>query len=168
MTDDTSRPGGDSTQIYLKLRNQLLTLNPQEVEIKPTPEHPNAWGCLMEFILAKSVVTLAAIVDGTASLYFSTGGGILGSGNHNSVGDAARGMVNEAEAILKYTGLTHVFPLPAEGHIRFYILTHAGIFTTECSETILSIRKHRLSKFFMAGQHLITQIRLVSEKKANT
>lgn len=167
MTAEESQSTGDSAQIYLKLRNQLLTLDPLQVEIKPTPEHPNAWGCLMEFILSKSVVTLAAIVDGTASLYFSTGGGILGSGNHNTVGDAARGMVNEAEAILKYTESAHEFPLPVEGYIRFYILTHTGIFTTECSETALSIPKHRLSKFFTAGQHLIAQIRLVSEKKAN-
>jgi hypothetical protein len=167
MTSDSSRPIDDSAQIYIKLRTQLLTLDPQQVEIKPTPEHPNAWACLMEFILTKSVVTLAAIIDGTASLYFSTGGGILGSGNHNTVGDAARGMVSEAEAILKYTELTHEFPLPVEGHIRFYILTHAGVFTTESPETALSIRKHRLSKFFMAGQYLITQIKLVSEKKAN-
>ncbi len=167
MTGEASQSVGDSAQIYLKLRNQLLTLDPQQVEIKPTPEHPNAWACLMEFILSKSVVTLAAIVDGTASLYFSTGGGILGSGNHNSVGDAAREMVSEAEAVLKYTESTRDFPLPVEGYIRFYILTHTGIFTTECSETALSIRKHRLSKFFTAGQHLITQIKLVSEKKAN-
>jgi hypothetical protein len=167
MTGEATRSPDDSIQIYLKLRNQLLTLDPQQVEIKPTPEHPNAWGCLMEFILSKTAVTLAAIVDGTASLYFSTGGGILGSGNHNTVGDAARGMVSEAEAILKYTESTREFPLPTEGHIRFYILTHTGIFTTECSETALSIRKHRLSKFFTAGQYLITQIKLVSEKKAN-
>lgn len=167
MNAESSRPVGDSTQIYLKLRNQLLTLNPQQVDIKPTPEHPNAWGCLMEFILSKSVVTLAAIVDGTASLYFSTGGGILGSGNHNEVGTAARGMVTEAEAILKFTEPASEYLLPAEGHIRFYILTYDGNFTTECSETAISIRKHRLSNLFMAGQDLITQIKLASEMKTN-
>ena len=167
MTTEASRPAGDNLQIYHALRNQLLSLNPQDVEITPTPDLPNAWGCLMEFILLKSVVTLAAIVDGTASLYFSTGGGILGSGNHNAVGDAAREMVSEAEAALAFTEPVSVFPLPSEGHIRFYILTHAGIYTKECPETALSIRKHKLSKLFSAGQNLITQIKLVSEKKAN-
>jgi hypothetical protein len=166
MTSKGLRSAGDSKQIYLTLRNQLLTLNPRDVDITPTAEHPHAWACLMEFILSKSVVTLAAIIDGTASLYFSTGGGILGSGNHPTVGSAAKTMVSEAEAALAYTQQAQDYPLPTEGLIRFYILTHAGIFTAESPETSLSIRKHQLSGLFTAGENLITQIRLVSEKKA--
>jgi hypothetical protein len=166
MPLDPLPPVDDNAQIYQKLRNQLLNLDPEQVNITPTPEFPNAWACLMEFILSNSVVTLAAVVDGTASIYFSSGGGILGSGNHNPVGEAARKMVSVAETVLDIMEPAGDFPLPAKGSIRFFVLTHDGVFTAECPETEIVIRKHKLSGLYTAGENLITQIRLVSDKKA--
>src|SRR5260221_1759958 len=39
---------------------------------------------LMETAYPKAVATLACFADGTTSLYFSTGGGMLGAGQHES------------------------------------------------------------------------------------
>jgi hypothetical protein len=166
MTPDIPKPSDDKTQIFHALRNKLLTMDPQEVSIEATPEHPNVWGVLMEFIISKTVVSLAALVDGTSSLYSSTGSGILGSGNHPRVGEAAREMVAAAETALESTRPAELYPFPKKGTIRFYLLTHHGIHTVECAEMELTVRKNSLSKLYAAGQYLLAQIQLVSEKKS--
>jgi hypothetical protein len=165
MQPEDSSPARNSAQIYHTLRNKLLLLNPQEVDISATFEHPNIWGVMMESNYPEAIVTLAALVDGTTSLYFSTGGGILGSGNHPTVGSAARHMTNVAEMALEFTQPVKEYPPPEPGHIRFYLLTFRGIHSSECPETELQRGKHTLSALYAAGQALLTQVHLVSEKK---
>jgi glycine/D-amino acid oxidase-like deaminating enzyme len=165
MTPESSTTVDKSAEIFQALRNKLLSLVPQEVDIIPTPEHPHVWGVLMEFVLSRSVVTLAGLVDGTTSLYYSTGGGILGSGNHPIVGAAAREMVSKAEAALEFFQPVSEYPFPDEGFIRFYALTFNGIHMAECPDVDLQDQKHGLSELYDAAQNLITQIRLIKEQK---
>jgi hypothetical protein len=75
-------------------------------------------------------------------------------------------MVSVAETALESTWPAELYPFPKKGTIRFYLLTHDGIRTVECAETELTIRKNSLSRLYAAGQNLLAQIRLVSEKKS--
>ena len=120
MNPVTSTTIDKNAEIFQAIRNKLLSLDPQAVDIIATPEHPHVWGVMMEFIVAGSVVTLAGLVDGTTSLYFSSGGGILGSGNHPKVGTAARELVRKAESALECFQPVREYPFPDEGFIRFY------------------------------------------------
>ena len=43
------------------------------------PLRPDVWGVLMELGLEQGVATMVAFADGTVSLYFSGGGGIIGA-----------------------------------------------------------------------------------------
>jgi hypothetical protein len=156
-----------SFEIFQAIRNKLLTLDPGSVEITPTNEHPDVWGVLMEFVLSGSVVTLAGLVDGTTSLYFSSGGGILGSGNHPKVGTAAREMVGKAEDALERFQPVQEYPFPDEGRIRFYALTFNGVLTAECADKDVKDPQPGLSGVYAAAQDLITQVRLVHEKKGS-
>ncbi|MGB8252771.1 MAG: hypothetical protein WCF08_06120 [Anaerolineaceae bacterium] len=165
MKPEGSIPHPKNTAIYQTLRNKLLSLNPREVDIAATNEHPTVWGVMMETAYPEAGVTLAALVDGTTSLYFSTGGGILGSGNHPTVGIAARKMASIAEMALEFTQPVKEYPSPKTGNIRFYLLTFEGIHSAECPEMNLQSGKHSLSELYAAGQELISQIRMVSEKK---
>ncbi len=165
MTPPSSTTAGKKAEIFQTLRNKLLTLDPHSVEITATPEHPHAWGVLMEFILPGSVVTLAGLVDGTASLYFSSGGGILGSGTHPKVGAAARELVRQAEMTLEHFQPVHEYPFPTEGFVRFYALTFNGILMAECADTNVKDPELGLSGLYGAAQNLITQVRLVHERK---
>ena len=154
-----------NAEIFQAIRNRLLSLDPQTVDITATPEHPHVWGVLMEFVLSGSVVTLAGLVDGTTSLYFSSGGGILGSGNHPLVGTAARELVNKAELALEYFQPVREYPFPDEGFIRFYALTFSGILLAECPDQDVKDPLLGLSELYAAAQDLITQVKLIHEKK---
>jgi hypothetical protein len=156
-----------NAEIFQAIRNKLLTLDPQAVDIIATLEHPHVWGVLMEFLLSGSVVTLAGLVDGTTSLYFSSGGGILGSGNHPKVGAAAREMVSKTESALECFQPVREYPFPDEGFIRFYALTFNGILMAECPDKDVKDPLLGLSGLYAAAQALITEVKLVHEQKGS-
>jgi hypothetical protein len=60
---------------------------------------------------------------------------------------------------------TETYPLPDRGRTIFYVRTEAGVLTGGATEAELGQRRHPLSELFFAGQDVITQCRLVSEKK---
>jgi hypothetical protein len=165
MSPASSASVDKNTEIFQAIRNKLLSLNPQAVDIIATPEHPRVWGVLMEFILAGSVVTLAGLVDGTTSLYFSSGGGILGSGNHPKVGMAARELVRKAESALDCFQPVREYPFPDAGFVRFYALTFNGILMAESPDKDVKDPLLGLSELYAAAQDLITEVKLVHEKK---
>jgi hypothetical protein len=152
-------------KIFQTLRKKILTLNPREVNITPTTEHPIIWAALMESAWPEVIVTLAALVDGTTSLYFSNGGGIIGSGNHPAVGKAAKRMIAAAELCLEYTEAVSECHIPQPECVCFHLLTFTGAYSAEIPESELQSEKHALSSIYAAGQELITQIRLVNENQ---
>ncbi len=121
----------------------------------------------MEMGRPQAVVTLVSLADGTTSLYFSNGGGILGGGEHAPVAQASKAFVSSAEPYLPAMAPAPAFPLPlpAVGEVKFYVLTFEGIFTAEAGEQELGNRQHALSPLFYHGQAVLTQIRLMQEQK---
>ena len=147
----------------LELRNMLLAKSPRDFGLTPTKEHPRIWGILMETGYPEAAVTLVAIVDGSVSLYFSNGGGILGAGGHASVRREALKFLSTAESSLEDFKTTTEYPLPETGRVKFYLLTYSGIFTGDYDEHLLGEGGHKLSKLFYAGHDVITAIRKVRE-----
>ena len=67
------------------LRRMLLSAKPSDFGLTPTAELPRVWAAMMEMRLGKADVSLVAVAEGSTSLYFSRGGGIIGGGEHDSV-----------------------------------------------------------------------------------
>ncbi|HEX9483399.1 MAG TPA: hypothetical protein VF929_02420 [Gemmatimonadaceae bacterium] len=114
---------------------------------------------LMETAYPKAVATLACFADGTTSLYFSTGGGMLGAGQHESVRAAASAFLATAtrDAALLVEANEH--PLPEAGHVRFHARIGATLLGGDALEQDLIAHSHPLSPLFYAGQAVITAIR---------
>jgi hypothetical protein len=119
----------------------------------------------METGYPKAVATLVAFADGSASLYFSNGGGMIGAGQHSKPAAAARSLVELAEANLSKFALTTEFPLPALARTRFYVVTAQGVLTAEAAEDDLGNNRLPLSPVFHAAHALIAEIRQVEERK---
>jgi hypothetical protein len=152
---------------YLRIRNQMIHNNPLKLD-GPSDEHPNVFGVLMEVgTTGGHNVTFVSLIDGTTSMYTSVGGGMLGGGEHPQIAEASRAFVGTAENFL-----THLTPtsdtsiLPAEGHVRFYILTYSGFLTGEAERNQLGYNQHPLSPLFHSGDAVVTQIRLQSNNWA--
>jgi hypothetical protein len=139
---------------YKHLRAQALQLNAAEVgSADPT------FGVLMETGYPEAVLSLLALANGTASLYFSNGGGIIGSGQREGPAVAARSLVAFAAHNLGYLAETADYPLPQPGRTRFYVLTANGVVSADAPECEFGENRHVLSPLFYAAQGLITEIR---------
>jgi len=113
----------------------------------------------METGYPEAVVSLLALSDGTASLYFSNGGGIIGAGQHERPAVAARSLVAFAAHNLGHLAEAVEYPLPLPGHTSFYVLTSNGVLTADAPERDCGENRHVLSPLFYAAQELITEIR---------
>lgn len=153
--------------IYNALRKRILSLSPEEIGVKSTAQLPNVWGILMEMGYPNGAASLVCLAEGTASLYFSSGGGLLGCGNLESVAKTSRAFLSVAETSSQLLEVTDAFPLPRVGKVRFYVLTYAGALTCEVDEAVLNRGKHPLTRLFFYGQEVITQIRLQQEQQKN-
>lgn len=152
---------GKPAAIYLGLREQLFHLKADDLNLK---QPPAVLGVLMETGYPQGIVTLVALADGTASLYFSSGGGVLGGGEHPAVAQAARDLTSAAAAQLNELSLASAYPLPGPGRVRFYVLTAAhGVQTGEAAEEDLGRGLGPLAGLFAGGHAVITQLRLTGQ-----
>ena len=155
----------EPAKVYLQLRNRILSLNPTEVGLAPSIAAPHVWGVLMETGYPVGYASLISLADGTTSLYYSTGGGMLGSGEYTPVAEASKALIAQAENHFQYVSLVNEFPLPDVGQVRFIILTYACMYAGEAPEKTLAAGKHQLSPLYIKAQAALEQLRLLAEKK---
>ncbi len=110
-----------------------------------------------------ATVSLLALADGTTSLYFSNGGGVIGGQAHEAVRSATAAFLSKANHSLKQLKVCSSFPVPEPSHTVFYVLTDSGILSDNALEDDLGNDRHPLSPLFQAGHEVITQLRLLSE-----
>ena len=144
------------------LREAALRHRAQDLGIAPAPELPRVFGILMETGYDQAVASLVVFAEGSASLYFSTGGGVIGAGEHESVAEAMVPFFLTAEEHLGAFSRTAQTPYPAPGRVRFYVRTYDGTLTAEASEDDLGNMRHELSNLFHAGHGVISAVREVS------
>jgi uncharacterized membrane protein YfbV (UPF0208 family) len=148
--------------VFADLRNKIFTINPEKFSIPATPGNA-VFGVVMDMGFAEGWATLVVLADGNASLYLSSGGGVIGGIGNEAVREAAIAMTNVADQYVDQTATTEGTPLPPPGEEAFYILTTQGIRAATAKEDDLVELRHPLSTLFYAGQEVITQLRLQSE-----
>lgn len=155
----------EPAQVYLQLRSRTLSLGPKDVGLAPSIEAPHVWGVVMETGYAVGSMTLISLADGTTSLYFSTGGGMLGRGDYPPVAEASRAFIEEAEVHQSELPLTSDHPLPGVGEVRFIIMTYTGMRAEVFLEEELTQGHHPLSTLYARAQNTLNQLRQSAEKK---
>lgn len=109
--------------------------------------------------------TLTSFSSSDASLYLSTGGGTIGSGEHQAVANAAKKFVEAAGEHVREMARTDDQPRPGAGCVSFYVLTSQGVAGVNRPEQDLGEGRDALSGLFYAGQDVITQLRLIEERR---
>ena len=146
---------------YQGLRQRALEVSASQLGLTVAPEEP--YGVLMETGYPKAVVTLLSMGEGTTSLYFSTGGGILGGIGHASVRAASQKFISIAGQYLKDMEQTEQYPQPEIGQVRFYVLTPSGVRTYQAQENDLGHKRSQFWPLFYSGQEVLTELRLTTE-----
>lgn len=153
--------------IFNKLRSQALNVTADQLRIKSN-DPKKLLGILMETGYENAVATLVTIADGTVSLYFSNGGGIIGVGEHEGPRKACNDFLSFAPPYLEKANITKAYPLPSAGKTRFYFITIGGVYSVEFDERELRKNRHPLFPLFEKAQDVITQARITDEKVRGT
>jgi hypothetical protein len=145
---------------YEGLRKQVLTLDPASVRLAPSPEHPRVFGGLMEMGMRGGTASLVVIADGTTSMYYSTGGGIIGAGLHESVKRPSRVFLVMLERLVDQLGPNNDDRLPAEGTVQFRALTFdRGRLMIAAPNDDFAQKRNPLWPAFFAGHAVIGALR---------
>jgi hypothetical protein len=160
------KPVPEPVGVIRGLRERALSVTAEELGLAPSSERPRVWGVLMETGYAEALVILLVLAEGTTSLYFGTGGGVIGAGEHERVRRVATAFLSQAERQQPDLVPTTDYPLPTVGQVRFYVRTFADTRTGEASEEALGNGQHPLSRLFLAGHEVIAAIRESSKAQA--
>jgi hypothetical protein len=154
----------ESARGIMALREKLLSAKPSDFGLAATHDLPRVWGTIMEMRVGKAVVSLVAVAEGSTSLYFSTGGGVIGGGEHESVRAANRKLLTFVE-----TGLDLFVPIERplqvmDGAVSFIVLTYEGLRGARDEQKKILDRRSPLWPAYFLGQDVITELRLTAEK----
>lgn len=146
-------------EVYSEMRQQVLQLTPDQLG-NEVAEGPLV-ALMMETGYPEAVATLVAVADGTTSLYFSNGGGVIGAGEHAPVAAANRRLLEAAKSVLSQLSDVSDPSPPPDGLTQFVAVTRDGLRGAGAPEKELGEGQHALSQLFYAGQDVLTQIRLL-------
>ena len=149
--------------IIRDLRDRALTTSAADLGFTPSLEHPNVFGVVMDIGHPDALITLVSFVDGSTSLYFGSGGGIIGAGEHEPVRQATRALLARAERDLEAFQAADEPRLPAIGAVRFHVRTYRGARSAEAPEAQLVLGSHALSAVFIAAHAVITAVRVQND-----
>ena len=162
MRPDDDKAGKDAAAMARLLRERALAITAADLNLAPIEARPHVWAALMELGYRDAVASLAVFADGTSSLYISTGGGVIGAGEHKTVREAADRFLSVVETHVSEFERADDTPLPKPGRVRFYVRTFQTTLTAEADESALKVPAHKLCPVFVAGHAVITQMRLAS------
>lgn len=153
----------EPAEVYVGLRNQALALTRDLLDPETASDGP-VLALLMETGYPEAVATLVGVADGTTSMYFSNGGGMIGAGQHPDVAAATHSWLELAEQALDdLPQTTGEIELPDEGTTQLVAVTESGLRVAQAPEDELGGGSHPLSPLFYAGHDVITAIRVVDE-----
>ena len=141
------------------LREQAFTTEVAVPATSATSDSSRPLAFFMETGYPEAVASLVCFADGTTSLYFSTGGGIIGAGQHETVRTAAAQLLAVAQQHADKLTVADSHPLPALGRVRFYLRMPYELRSADEAEAILGEGTHALSPLFTAGHAVITAVR---------
>ena len=147
----------DSGNVAEPLRSQALFARADAIGIRPGPGA--AWAVVMDSAYEGGCLSLVCLVDGSTSIYFGSGGGIIGAGAHQPVRDASIAFVRAADPALEQLTPASSTEHPDSGRTRFFVRTDAALLSADAPETDLGEGAHPLSPLFYAGQNVIAAVR---------
>lgn len=166
-TNDTSRLKrvDPNNNPYQGLRNLALGATMEQIGVQFPSDQTKIYGVIMDWEVGEGTATLVAFLSGDASLYLSSGGGVIGGSGHDNIKKAAATFINKAEKYLRETVKTDLTPLPGKDGVKFCFLTNKGKFVGQEEVKNFDNNSSPWLDLFDEGNKLITEIRMVSDMK---
>jgi hypothetical protein len=147
------------------LRMMMLTASPEKMGEKPTKEFPRVYGVLMDWSIGEQTATVFSASTGAASLYTTSTFGIIGGEGHESVRTAAMSFVRASDRFFEGSTPAAEYPYPTADRVRFYLLTFEGVRVIDTDLESITNRSSKYAELFGLGQAVLTELRLITEKR---
>ncbi len=141
-----------------ELRGKAFSVKPSDLGLNES-QTGKVWGVIMETGYPEALFSLVVFGEGSTSMYFGNGGGIIGAGEHPPVRQAAGKLLKAANSNLSDLTPVQSPALPRVGEVTFYFRTYSGLYSAGAREEDLGNGKHRLSPLFYAAHEVITAVR---------
>lgn len=151
--------------VYLNMRSLFFEQDPEAIGITKNNFPYDVWAVLMETGVPEGSYSLNTIADGTTSLYFSTGGGIIGGGEHEQIKNLCQQHIISSQGCLSHMSLVTQFSSPELGKTIFYFKTFDGVYAYTADENDLGYNKDVLSDLFHSSHNIIASLRQIQESK---
>jgi ankyrin repeat protein len=161
---EKEQPSYQVADIYSHLRQRILDFSKQSQEGSDVRAEFDRLATMMETSEKDYCFTLVAYSDGNASLYFSSGGAVLGAGQHPEGAKAAKSFLKYSREFDNCLAPVSQYPLPSSGATRFYIIKMGTILSGEFKSEELKNNKSALSPLYIKGHELIATIRIITER----
>ena len=119
----------------------------------------------MDWDLGDGIMTLISYETGDASMYLSSGGAVIGGGQHENVSNASKAFVSKAQGYLDKAVKTDTTILSDKNCVKFYFLTNKGKFVAQETMNNIENNSSKWLDFFEEGNKVISELRLTTEKK---
>ena len=157
-----SRRQPPAIDVYRDLRSIALGVDPGSIEVQDDEPWSGAAVAVMELNIDGAIATIVTIADGSTSMYLSSGGGVIGAGEHAAVRAVAQRFRTVAAELRGLFERSATFPTPEAGEVRFHLRMLDGGFTAAAPESPLRSGRHALAALYAAGQDVITEVRLAT------
>lgn len=155
-----SEPG-----MFQKMRDLQLRTPPSEMGLTKVSDDQIVGVC-MEQSIGNAVMSLRCFVDGTVSLYFSTGAAIIGVGQQDQGREKGLAFVKAASQFEGNFEYDQKLVLPEEGQTRFILVRFDGTLSAKAVTEDLGEYRSPLSPLFHLGHEVITVARLIQESRS--
>lgn len=155
---------GDTNDNFKELRDQAFNVTTEDLGIT-VKDSLEVYGVIMDWGLGDEIATVVNYASGDASLYLSSGGGIIGGGLHENVSMAAKELVSDANHYLNDDEHpVENYSMPVKDEVFYYFLTQKGVFMKRDNMANFEAETSQLQSLFDKGNIVISELRAVSDK----
>ncbi len=167
ISEDTARP--KETRLdqnpYEGLKKLAYSIHYNQLNLPNVGDKEVLYGALMDWDYeGKAIITLVSFKTGDVSLYFSTGTGIIGAGQHDNVKQAGQEFIKKAETFIPSADKVDTALTSEKGIVKLYLLTTKGKYTIKDKMENIYNHTSKLSYMFEEANKIITLIRMTEEK----
>ena len=141
------------------LRNTALHVTPAQLKLAIPDNETLVYGVVMDWNMGDTLITLVSFITGAASMYLSTGSGVLSSGKNPAAGEAASELVTLAQVYIYNAVPVTIFDMPPDGCVRFFLLTNHHILAAQEQVVFLENGTSPWLPLFEKANEVITEMR---------
>ncbi len=161
---DTTKTIQTKENSFEGLRNMAFTPTPDQLGLSLPTDKEIVYGVIMDWGMSGATATVVSYLSGDASLYLSSGGGVIGGGQHPNVNSEAKKFVQLAQYYLSKSEKTEKTDLPEIDNVKFYLLTNKGKYLCQEKMSNFENSTSELLPLFEEGNKVLSELRIVSDK----